>query len=521
MSFLDELRAHLRAVEVGAAANMPSADVDLAAVRFHFLATLRRFETSGEEPALSSALLHLRTSGVWFERFVACAERELRRGLCFGSDATMLQRHLCEVIDEMCLRGDAASIAPDASIRSHELVRILREAERYAAPSALSFLAEDYAFENRLVRGGGARAVISPLGRVLLDLPGIDAIRWLLTVEWLQCVEADPHPYQEALSELLAVPSHARWAEGIDEPDSTQRAVFYRLSNLGAVSRCDGANGIWGYDLVPAYRETVESLVSGRRTPLVLLAESLLTEERASIGGHASTLPSPEFAAELQARHARMVVHEIRNKIVPMSMALSGIFRTLQASAPAEQWQSQRVRVESGLDHLLRFAEDLEQVAHLANPAQRPFDAVAAIEDAIKGLNGGLGLAVTFEPNAGLPPLVGHRPHFTLAVVNLLRNAAQNNPRPGAAARLRVSIDAACSAIELTIDDNGPGVPSEHREEIFRRGYALRPGGSGQGLALVREVIEREMRGTVRCEASELGGARFVILFPIASKEIP
>ena len=202
-----------------------------------------------------------------------------------------------------------------------------------------------------------------------------------------------------------------------------------------------------------------------------------------------------------------------------MNLALSAIFRTLQASAPAEQWQSQRERVESGLNHLLRFADDLEKVAQVAKSPWHPFDLVAATHDAITGLNGGLGLAVTFEPDAELPGLIGHRAHFTLVVINLLRNAAQNNPRPGASATLRACHSAARDAVELSIDDNGPGVPEEHREEIFRRGFALRPGGSGQGLALVREVVEREMRGAVRCESSPLGGARFVLSFPIAPKE--
>ena len=60
-----------------------------------------------------------------------------------------------------------------------------------------------------------------------------------------------------------------------------------------------------------------------------------------------------------------------------------------------------------------------------------------------------------------------------------------------------------------------------HHDKIFRQGFALRDGGSGQGLALVRDIIETEMRDEARCEQSEMGGARFVLAVPVVSSEAP
>lgn len=45
--------------------------------------------------------------------------------------------------------------------------------------------------------------------------------------------------------------------------------------------------------------------------------------------------------------------------------------------------------------------------------------------------------------------------------------------------------------------------------------------GSSRGLALVREVVEGEMRGQVRCVPSDLGGASFVLEVPSSAKETP
>jgi len=75
--------------------------------------------------------------------------------------------------------------------------------------------------------------------------------------------------------------------------------------------------------------------------------------------------------------------------------------------------------------------------------------------------------------------------------------------------------------VQVTVDDDGPGVPEAHRGSVFQRGFSLRPGGSGQGLALVREVIEDQMRGAVHCGDSPLGGARFSLRIPVTNKVQP
>lgn len=524
MSFLDELRAHLRAGGlVDDVVGRRRAGADVATARRHAFEALERDERAGALDRSLTALRHWETTSDWFDRFCAHAEGELSGGLCAGSDAAALQRSLHAVVDSW-LSAPRPPLTT-RSLREREFDRLSSRAAARADLGAVFGDVPRYSFENLLERGADDRASVTPAGRVFLDLPDGEAVRWLLTLEALLSTRPDDvaHTSRESLGTLLQGPAHLPDARhhttASGDPARPPGAVLLHLSALGVVDQWQDARGVVGYTLVPAYRETLEDLASGRRTPLTLLAESLLAEERASVAGHALALPSPEFAAELQARHASMVVHEIRNTVVPMNMALSGIFRTLEESAPEERWRSQRERVERGVARFLRFAGDLEKIVRIGAPVSQPFDLVSAVHDAIKGLNGGLGLAVTFDPDVEPLRVVGHRAHFTLVVINLLRNAAQNNPSPGAAVRLTAGLTAAPSAIELAVDDNGPGVPEEHREEIFRRGFALRPGGSGQGLALVREVVEREMRGKVHCESSVLGGARFVLSFPLSFKE--
>jgi signal transduction histidine kinase len=72
--------------------------------------------------------------------------------------------------------------------------------------------------------------------------------------------------------------------------------------------------------------------------------------------------------------------------------------------------------------------------------------------------------------------------------------------------------------ILLLVDDDGPGVPAHLRERIFQPYYSSKSGGTGLGLALCKEVIEAH-GGTLRCEDSPLGGARFTATIPIVAEE--
>lgn len=102
-------------------------------------------------------------------------------------------------------------------------------------------------------------------------------------------------------------------------------------------------------------------------------------------------------------------------------------------------------------------------------------------------------------------------------VTNLLDNAADH-----AGGRIRVALgwtDEAHTQWQLSVEDDGPGVPHGHRERVFERFARLdearnrRSGGSGLGLAIVRELVE-QLGGEVSLEDSELGGARFVVRVP-------
>ncbi len=98
-------------------------------------------------------------------------------------------------------------------------------------------------------------------------------------------------------------------------------------------------------------------------------------------------------------------------------------------------------------------------------------------------------------------------------VANLVENALKY-----ATTTVRVDVDESDPAVEILVDDDGPGVPAEERERVFERLYTARttPGrkvGTGIGLAVVHELAGA-MGGSARCEPLEGGGTRFVVRLP-------
>lgn len=98
---------------------------------------------------------------------------------------------------------------------------------------------------------------------------------------------------------------------------------------------------------------------------------------------------------------------------------------------------------------------------------------------------------------------------------NLMNNAMRFSETT-----LRIGLDLQGSQAILCVEDDGPGIEPAEREKVFEPFVRLDPsrdratGGCGLGLAIVRSIAQA-MGGSVRCEASELGGARFVFSWPI------
>jgi signal transduction histidine kinase len=126
------------------------------------------------------------------------------------------------------------------------------------------------------------------------------------------------------------------------------------------------------------------------------------------------------------------------------------------------------------------------------------------------------GVPARLAVDPATPRITGHYEPLRRAISNLLRNAVEAGPgseglvitvRPGGA-----------QGAELRVIDHGPGVPAEIQERVFDP-YVTggKAGGTGLGLALVRQTIESH-GGRVSHEPTPGGGATFVVTIPRAPR---
>ncbi len=135
------------------------------------------------------------------------------------------------------------------------------------------------------------------------------------------------------------------------------------------------------------------------------------------------------------------------------------------------------------------------------------------------------GLVVERDYDVSIPDFRGDREQLIQAVLNIAHNAAQalaeRIAAGDAAITLRTRIARQVTlgkqryrlALELHIQDNGPGVPESIREHIFYPLVSGRDGGSGLGLTLAQTFVQQH-QGTIECE-SEPGRTLFKILIPL------
>jgi signal transduction histidine kinase len=118
----------------------------------------------------------------------------------------------------------------------------------------------------------------------------------------------------------------------------------------------------------------------------------------------------------------------------------------------------------------------------------------------------------------GADRVSGDMKRLEQAIQNLATNAVRHTPDGG---RISLSAEPTPSGVRISVEDSGPGIPTEHLPRIFDRFYKVDvsrtgtalPSGSGLGLSIVQAIVRRH-GGSIQAGNGAAGGARFDILLP-------
>ncbi|MBX9299090.1 ATP-binding response regulator [Chromobacterium piscinae] len=247
---------------------------------------------------------------------------------------------------------------------------------------------------------------------------------------------------------------------------------------------------------------------------LAEVRQSLLEQERAA---HQATV-----ALELdRTTFLGTLGHEIRSPLQSMQMCME-LVEPAVTPQPAAQLALKRMK--AGMAQLTSQIHDIMDISAIKNMQLRlnpgrvkPSAALRAVMDVMQPLADAKGLALRYE-EASLPEWVLlDEIRLRQIVGNLVSNAIRYTDQGGVTLKARGIRGADQSELWLEVSDTGIGIAAEDRQRIFQpfsQGRNRRPGSSGLGLSIVKELV-RLFGGSIEMESAVGTGSVFMVRLPL------
>jgi two-component system, NtrC family, sensor histidine kinase HydH len=201
------------------------------------------------------------------------------------------------------------------------------------------------------------------------------------------------------------------------------------------------------------------------------------------------------------------LAHELRN---PLAMLRSSLQNLSEAQPNAKErclgLISEVDRMSGVIRGVLNLARPVEVTRTRAVEVGQLFERTRPLAEAL------LERRIGFDADGAHDAVIkGDAELLRQLLLGLLANAATYSPEEGS---IRVHAARLPEAVEVAVEDRGPGVDAAMRERIFEPFVTTREEGVGLGLAVARRIVVAH-RGQIRVEAREGGGARFVVRLPV------
>lgn len=240
-------------------------------------------------------------------------------------------------------------------------------------------------------------------------------------------------------------------------------------------------------------------------------------------------LPGEEIAAEVGAfaQIARMLGHEVKNPLA----GIVGAAQLLSRQASGDQQALLSLIREEGA-RIQRIVDRFTAFETFFSPRLRSTNVHEVLNSVVELARAGFGnkaeFNLVFDPS--LPEIEVDPDHLHEACLNLVKNGIEAAVSSGQTPRLVVGTryragfrfgggrsSRSRGALEISITDNGPGVPDAQSSSVFEPFYTTKSGGAGIGLAVVSEIMNGH-GGFILLDSAP-GGASFRLLFPISRKK--
>jgi len=207
---------------------------------------------------------------------------------------------------------------------------------------------------------------------------------------------------------------------------------------------------------------------------------------------------------------AAVLSHELRSPVSSLELALKAVARQLGEGERMilDDLSVRMRRLEGLMRRTLTFSRPLDLELESVSTAQA--FGVALEREATTLTRTGVRGSMHVEIDT--PPIQADPRALDDLLSNLVRNAAEAQPEGGVVRLEARPLSAAM--VELSVEDEGPGIPLSEREGVFRVFRTGKPDGTGLGLALVRKIVEEHGASIELTDGAGGTGLRVVIAWP-------
>ena len=218
----------------------------------------------------------------------------------------------------------------------------------------------------------------------------------------------------------------------------------------------------------------------------------------------------------LRKRLTGDVAHELRTPIATLQSHMEAMIDGI--------WEADVSRLRNCQEEIIRIGKmvgDLEKLARYESDNlvlnKELFDITELINRLVQNFeiefqNKNIGVTLT----GGQEKILADKDKISQVIVNLLSNAQKYTPQGG---KIEVIVKGTEDIIEITVKDNGPGIPEEDMPYIFERFYRADKsrnrltGGSGIGLTIARAIVTAH-EGIIEAKSPRGQGTEFIISLP-------
>jgi len=248
-------------------------------------------------------------------------------------------------------------------------------------------------------------------------------------------------------------------------------------------------------------------------------ARRALDEATARVAALARRLDEAKRLATVGTMSAQ-IAHQLRNPLTSMGLYVQLLGDEVRKRHEANDGEAGELleRVLNDLHVMVEITDNYLQYARLPEPVLAPVDVNQTVGGLVNFLRHELerkGVAVSTQLAADLSAVEADRRLLGFAVMNLLKNAVE---AMGPGGRLRVKTRQENGAVEIHVSDTGPGIPPAELGRVFEPFYTTKESGSGLGLPLSHQIIEKH-RGTLTCQSLVGVGTTFTVRLPARAGE--